>query len=136
MEKLFQQKKLFVALFWIWGIIVFILSSIPNIPTQKLNIWDEPFRLDYLEHFGVFAILGAFFVVWKSDMSCKLDRKKYLFPFLGIILFAVLDETHQLWVDGRTFNPLDMFYNILGLLAAYYLGPFILAWFCKKSVSS
>jgi len=132
MKKLFLQKRLFGFLFWIWGVVIVVLSSLPNIPTQKLNVWDEPFRLDYLEHFGVFAILVAFFVVWKSDALCSFDKKKYLGVLALLVIFAIVDETHQLWIEGRTFNPLDMMYNVLGILTAYFVGPAILKWLCIK----
>jgi len=132
MKHLLKQKKLFRAIFWVWALVIFILSSLPNIPTQKVNIWDEPFRLDYLEHFGVFAILGGLFVVWKMDHSLRFNIKNNWYFIAAIFLFAVIDEVHQIWVPGRTFNPLDFIYNMLGLVAAYSLGPIIIRGFVKK----
>ncbi len=132
MKKLFQQKKLFKVLFWVWGVIILILSSLPNIPTQQVNIWDEPFRLDYIEHFGVFAILGGFFVVWKMKPIGCFSVKEHIRPIIAILVFAALDEIHQIWIPGRAFNPLDLIYNLAGLLAAYSLGPMFLKWLFKK----
>jgi VanZ family protein len=136
MKKLFQQKKLFRILFWVWGLVIFILSSLPNIPTQKVNIWDEPFRLDYLEHFGVFAIWGGLFVVWKMKPIGHFYVKNYIWPIIATLVFAAADEFHQIWIPGRTFNPLDLIYNMTGLLAAYSLGPLFLKWVFKKELSS
>lgn len=132
MKQLFQQKKLFKILFWLWGLIIFILSSLPNIPTQQINIWDEPFRLDYLEHFGVFAIWGAFYIIWKSDKLGDFNIQANKWAIMATLVFAMLDETHQIWIPGRAFNPLDLIYNVVGLLAAYSLGPIFLGLFYKK----
>lgn len=132
MKQLLQQKLLFKVLFWLWGLTIFILSSLPNIPTQKINIWNEPFRLDYLEHFGVFFIWGGFLLLWIVNENGKVNwSSKYLY-FLGSIIFAAVDEIHQIWIPGRSFNPLDLVYNILGLLAAYFLIPLYLKQFYKK----
>lgn len=132
MKQLFQQKKLFNILFWLWGLTIFILSSLPNIPTQKINIWNEPFRLDYLEHFGVFAILGTFFIIWKSSSNGVFMFKKYWGVIIGLIIFACADEIHQIWIPGRTFNPLDLIYNVLGLSATFVLVPLFLKQIYKK----
>jgi len=132
MNKLLQQKKLFKALFWAWGLVIFILSSLPNIPKQEIDIWDEPFRLDYLEHFGVFAIWGGFFVIWKMKDIGNFSMKNHLWFMMGTILFAALDEIHQIWIPGRTFNPLDLIYNVLGLLMGYLVMPLLLKWFYKE----
>ena len=136
MKKLFKQKKLFRILFWVWGLIIFILSSLPNIPTQKVNIWDEPFRLDYLEHFGVFAIWRGLFVVWKMKPIGHFYVKNYIWSIIATLVFAAADEFHQIWIPGRTFNPLDLIYNMTGLLAAYSLGPLFLKGIFKKDLSS
>ena len=132
MRKLLEQKKLFKILFWIWGLIIFVLSSLPNIPTQKINIWDEPFRLDYIEHFGVFAIWAGLFVIWKMKDIDEFSIKAHKWFILGTVIFASADEIHQIWIPGRTFNPLDLIYNTLGLVTAYLLTPVLLRWVCKK----
>lgn len=132
MRQLLQRKKLFKVLFWLWGLIIFILSSLPNIPTQKINIWDEPFRLDYLEHFGVFAIWGTFFIIWNSSSAGVFGIRKYYRAIMGLIIFACADEIHQIWIPGRTFNPLDLIYNVAGLLIVFYFIPLFLKQIYKK----
>jgi VanZ family protein len=125
MKKLLENKKLFKLLFWIWLLVIFILSSLPNIPTQKINVWDEPWRLDYVEHFLVFGALAGLFVLWKSKQG-KFQIKNYYLPLLGLIIFAAADEIHQIWIPGRSFNPLDLIYNILGLISFFIISPYIL----------
>ncbi len=131
MRKIFKQKKLFGWLFWLWGLLIVVLSSLPNIPNQEINIWGDLFRLDYLEHFGIFAIWGGIFIVWKAKDGV-FSSKDFIWPILFCILFAAMDEMHQLWIVGRSYNPLDMIYNVLGLLSAFVIGPYFLRWVYKK----
>jgi len=132
LKKLLENKILFKSLFWIWMIILVALSSIPNIPTQKVNVWDEPFRLDYLEHFLVFGGLMSLYVAWKTDKKGSLKRKEHALSLGLLILYAAVNESIQIWIPGRTFNPLDMLYNILGLTVFFLISPIIIKQFYKN----
>jgi len=119
-----SYKMLLKIFFWLWLSFIAIVSSLPNIPIQEINIWEKPFRLDYLAHFGVFAILFAVFALWKSDESGLFSVKKHLIFVIGLSLFAVIGEAHQIWTPGRSFNPLDLTYNLLGSIAGLYITKF------------
>jgi VanZ family protein len=125
-KKLISYKRTLKIAFWLWLIFIFVVSSLPNIPTQEINIWDEPFRLDYFEHFGVFAILLGLFVLWKSDLKGVFVLKKQWLYILLLIVFAILDELHQLIIPGRSYNILDLTYNLAGLIAGLYCTKFCL----------
>ncbi len=131
MRKLLENKILLKFLFWVWFIIIFILSSLPNIPTQKINIWDEPWRLDYLEHFLVFGLLAGLFVIWKFEKD-TFFIKKYFASFILLIIFAAATEIHQIWIPGRSFNPLDLIYNLVGLISFFIISPYIVKRIYKK----
>ncbi len=114
------RPKLAAALFWIWLVTIFVLSSIPKIPTAKLKTDLFELRLDYILHFGVYGLLSTLFFFWKSRDDGKF-KKTELFIYLVLAsIFAALEETHQLWVDGRTFNPIDMLSNILGVFVGIW----------------
>lgn len=132
LKYIYQHKTLLKTIFWLWLIFIGIVSSLPNIPTQEINLWDEPFRLDYLEHFGVFAILMGLFVLWKSNDKGLFYVKKYILFIFGLLLFAVIDELHQLWIPGRSYNPLDLIYNLLGSISGLYFTKFILIKIAKR----
>ncbi len=100
----------------LWMIVIVILSIIPMNQETKIEIGGTPFRLDYLEHFGVFFILGFLYV-----LSSKKDLPKYINKISILIIYAVITEIIQLFIPGRTFNPWDLIYNILGLVVGYIL---------------
>ena len=108
-----MKNKHFRLAFRIWLTLIIILSVIPNLSEQKIELFGSPFRLDYLEHFGVFFILGTLFI---------LSGRTINFKSIGFLLsFAFLMETVQLIIPGRAFNPWDFIYNIFGLIVAIIL---------------
>lgn len=135
MKNLLRNKTLFKFVFWIWLITIFILSSLPNIPTQQINVWNEPFRLDYLEHFLVFGGLASFYITWKSDEFGNFHMKEHLLAIVLLIVFASVDEIHQIWIPGRSFNPLDLIYNVAGLISFFIIGPYVLKRILKTKPS-
>jgi VanZ family protein len=134
MITLLRYKKPLKIFFWFWILFIAVVSSLPNIPTQEINIWDEPFRLDYLEHFGVFYILSAIYVAWKADKKSVFSFRKHFSSLLLLGIFAILDEIHQIWIPGRAYNPLDLIYNLSGLIAGILLTKLALTKYIAKTL--
>ncbi len=82
-------------------------NELENI-TNKLNY---PFRK--CMHASVFFILSIFVI--NAFRSVKMEGwKKYMYTILFCFLWALLDETHQLYVDGRTGQMLDVWIDTIG----------------------
>jgi VanZ family protein len=116
---LFRNSRL---LFFIWLILILIVSSIPQLPTPSINSSNgSSFRLDYYIHFLIFFILSILFILW---MVNKNHKQKFchwiLFFFMGIA-FSFLIEIYQYIIPGRRFNMVDCFYNIMGILTGIVL---------------
>src|SRR3712207_8090175 len=73
----------------LWAAMIFVLSSIPDLNTG-LGTWDVLVRK--LAHVAEYAVLGAL-------LARALGRDVPAFA-LGS-LYAVTDEVHQSFVDGR-----------------------------------
>ena len=109
-------KPFFKVFFWIWLLFILTISSTPNLPDLKLNIDESTIRIDYAIHFIEYFLLVSFFLMWRI--------KNNLNPTIPIILLTLiigmttgfLDEFHQKIITGRTFNPIDMLSNFLGVL--------------------
>lgn len=99
----------------IWISAVIIVSSIPDLPTLKIQSKGSVIRLDYLIHFLEYAITAflAFFAFERKDFS--IDYKKYAVIITMVLIFAVGDEYHQKLIPGRTFNPGDLLCNAIGI---------------------
>ncbi len=98
-------------LFWIWFGLIFVLSFIPCTPKNKLEIGNMIFRIDYFEHLVVYFMLGFFFIMYQRKNG---SMKIFIYVMAGL-LWAVLTESVQIFVRGRTFNPVDMIFNSLGI---------------------
>ena len=109
-------KPFFKMFFWFWLLFILIISSTPNLPDLKLNIDESTIRIDYAIHFVEYFLLVSFFLIWRI--------KNNLNPTITIILLTLLigmatgfvDEFHQKIINGRTFNPIDMLSNFLGVI--------------------
>ena len=119
------NKKLFKVLFWVWALLIFGVSSLPNIPQPDLIIHKERIRLDYFFHFCEYFLLAMLFLFWKTDPAFNIKPGRVcLFLFCGL-LFAIVDELHQHFIPGRTVNPIDAVSNGLGLILGLFITYFV-----------
>lgn len=123
-------------LFWSWFVILLILNVIPlgNETNHSLSSSDLlSFRLDYLVHaisFLAFAwiwILGR--VLEFKSFGVLGFRSFKVFGFKGfkvlgfavwVFASAVGFELVQFFIPWRSFNPVDMVYNVVGAFIAVF----------------
>lgn len=106
----------YLLIFWLLTIIV--VSSIPSIPTLKIHTSRSEIRLDYLMHFCEYGLLAFLAFLYFVSSEFRFNYKKFILITISIILFAIIDEFHQKFIPGRTFNVKDIYSNISGILAA------------------
>ncbi len=97
------------ALVVLWAAVIFAFSSIPSLGTD-LGIWDLVLRK--LAHLAEYAVLGVLLV--------RATRR----PAVAVLLaglYAVSDEVHQMFVEGRVGAPLDCAIDTAGALAGVLL---------------
>ena len=93
-----------------WAALIFALSSIPDLGTG-LGTWDLVLRK--IAHAGEYAVLGALL----------LRAIGHAVPaFVVGVAYAVSDEIHQSFVEGRRGAPLDVLIDAAGVTAG------VLAW--------
>jgi VanZ family protein len=93
-----------------WAAVIFAFSSVASLSTE-LGTLDTILRK--LTHLAEYAILGA--------LLARALRRPAVAVALAA-LYAVTDEIHQTFVDGRVGAPLDVGIDTLGALAG------VLAW--------
>ncbi|HUX95912.1 MAG TPA: VanZ family protein [Bacteroidales bacterium] len=124
------SKYFFVA----WLLIIMTVSSIPKLPTLKIETERGIIRLDYLIHFCEYASLAFFAFLTYAENFFRLGKKKYLIVTTGLILFALIDEFHQKYIPGRTFNMKDIYSNITGIAAALIFCIVVFRYLEKRKV--
>jgi hypothetical protein len=95
-----------------WCVLIFTVSSIPTLPKVGFIWWD--FLLKKGAHIFEYAIL---FTLTYKALNQKGNWKT---PFLFGLTFALSDEYHQSFVLGRSARFLDIGFDSLGLLIAYW----------------
>ncbi len=110
-------------IFAIWIITIIVMSSIPSLPVLKIHTQTKDIRLDYLIHFCQYGILAFLAFLSFTNKELKLSSKKLLILTISLLLFAFLDEFHQKFIPGRSFNTKDIISNISGIMGAliFYL---------------
>jgi VanZ family protein len=93
----------------VWAAVIFTFSSIPSLSTG-LGTWDMLLRK--AAHMTEYAILGALLVR-------ALGRE--LPAFLAGVAYAVTDEIHQHFVEGRHAAAIDVALDSVGVALGIYL---------------
>lgn len=127
-----NTSKLYKYLFFGCLAALLIFSVIPDFEVESqaedLNFnFNFGLRADYFAHLVAYIALVVFFLLWKN-------KRKVLYPILALgigISVAVLTEFQQLFIPGRTCNPVDMFYSGLGVLVGV-VGLLVVRAFVKR----
>ena len=117
MEFILKNKKIFAVAFWMWIVIIISFSVIPNGPKMQIDIKNNIYRLDYILHFLVYFSLAILYLLWKADRYFKVKPVLLLYFLIGGIILSGLSEYVQTFVPGRTFNPIDFYSNVSGIIA-------------------
>jgi VanZ family protein len=118
MKKLiFILRPYSIFLIVIWILTIATISSIPHLPTPKVETGKVVIRLDYLIHFCEYGVLIFLALLSAAKKEFRLSFRKYIMITLAVIVFAVADELHQKLIPGRTFNIRDILSNIYGIIA-------------------
>ena len=89
-----------------------LITLLSHVPQEVLPKYDS---IDYPFHFAEYSILG--FLLFRSITS---DELLTFNPFYGSLLigisFAILDEFHQSFVQGRHMSSTDVLFDSLGIV--------------------
>ncbi len=111
-----------VRLLALWGppvalmALIFVFSATPS-DVEDRAWWDVALRKGV--HFGEYALLC---VLWFRALRSRLSPERALATALGVcVAYAVTDEFHQSFVDGRVGTWRDVVIDAAGALTAAWL---------------
>lgn len=119
MQNISRKTFYFRFAFWLWCANILILSILPSRGAITLELKPESlFRADYMIHFFIFLLLGIlYFFAYIKPSTIYL---KHLLIYLAIgIAVAFFSEFAQKFNPNRTFNPVDFYYNVAGVLFGF-----------------
>jgi len=109
------MQKHYSKLIWLWLVFLILFNVMPLGNADSLNkkrLFE--LRLDYFVHniiFLGFAWLWVFSRIMRFQFFGKHERLKYAFI---IILAGIGLEYLQKLVPWRSFNPIDLYFNLFG----------------------
>jgi len=89
--------------------VIFVVSAQPSL-SSGLGLVDHIGRK--LIHFGEYALLC--FLWWRALRSVTNERRAVLLAFVLASGYAITDEFHQTFVDGRHGTPVDWLIDSAG----------------------
>ncbi len=96
--------------------LIFYLSAQPSVGPE-LPAWTR-----VIAHFTQYALLAG---LWAWALLPALGRRGLMVAGLISFLYAVSDEYHQSFVEGRDSDPLDVAADAAGIAAALFLAAWI-----------
>jgi VanZ family protein len=91
---------------------IFYLSAQPSVGPEL------PAFTRVIAHFSEYALLAA---LWAWALAPSLGRRAIAVAAAICVAFALSDEFHQSFVEGRDSDPLDVLADCLGIAFAVYL---------------
>jgi len=96
----------------LWGVLIFISSSIPSESFPDLSI----LRFDKVIHFGIYFMfsLFAYRALRFQSRFPRVARHALSLTVLAIMVYGASDEFHQSFVPGRQPDAFDLLADTLG----------------------
>ncbi len=117
MYRIIQIFKPFARYFLVlWILLIILFSSLPRLPEINIKTDNFSLRVDYIIHLLEYGSLTFFTILTFAPAEVKLLARKVLIVFISLLFFAMADEFHQLIIPGRSFNPVDLIFNVLGIM--------------------
>jgi len=113
MNRLFY--RLITPLYYSLLLFLIVVSIFPANTVHDDELRGNSWRIDYFLHFFMFFILG--WMTFLFALKNKLNKRKNILLFLVIMLYAGVSEFIQVFIPGRSFNPIDLLLNEAGFIA-------------------
>lgn len=115
------KRKHNIIFFIAFSCVILILSVVPDNTPETIQIFGYKIRIDIVEHILIYFCLGYFL---------QKIRHIGILPIiiLGLIV-AAIPEIIQHFLPYRSFDPIDLMLNLLGLV----LGLFTFFIFNRKN---
>lgn len=119
MKKLLSKIEI-QYLFYLYVFTAFILHVIPIGSAISLNDYEiGELRLDYLLHTLIFLPWMVFVRLQYLKDKQSLQLKKIGIWLVVGLFFAAFCESIQIWISYRSFNPLDLIFNLSGIVFGF-----------------
>lgn len=85
-----------------------------NVSEEVLNKYTFPVRK--LSHITEYLILTLLLINAFNNTFRLSNKRKYIFVFLILVIYAILDEYHQTFIPGRSGQVIDVLIDSIGII--------------------
>lgn len=111
----------------LWAILIFYLSSIPDLKTDL----KYDFILRKIGHILEYFVLAfLLFRAFKGSFSLT-DLFLFIYPVSLSLFYAISDEFHQQFVRGRSCAARDVLFDAAGIFGFFIISR--VYWFIRKA---
>lgn len=107
------------------GLIKYFIHTYEEVFDKDINDEKVISKINYpvrkIAHYSIYLLLGIF--IYNIFLLTGV-KHKVLISILVCMIYAITDETHQLFVSGRTGQVLDVFIDTIGSLTSILLIKF------------
>jgi VanZ family protein len=96
-----------------WMLLIFLLSDRPDLPKAPGGLLD--FLVKKSMHAAGYAMLAL--LLWRALRVSDIERP-ILWALVLTVIYAVTDEWHQTWVEGRNGRVTDVLIDAMGATLA------------------
>jgi VanZ family protein len=116
-------QKVCLLFAFITGVVIFLVSSLsfPGGPVLGISYTAVVY------HFGVFFMLGFFLIVGVFHQGGFRKDSLIVVLLIGLV-YAVLDELHQVFVPGRVGDLFDFWVDGAGIFMALVFVFLVFSW--------
>ena len=98
---------------------------------KKDFIYNSRFIIRKTAHFTLYFILGI--LIYLTLKSYGINSKIFVYSVLFCLIYAIFDEIHQIFSNGRTFKIIDIFIDtIASVISNYFIYLIYKKKGCKK----
>jgi VanZ family protein len=110
----------------IWAAIIFLLSSLSRLPHVNTPFISAD-KLAHLFVYFVFCLFSRRALYFQAAFS-SIKKFSLIWAFIVTVVYGYLDEVHQLFVPGRTYDYFDLLADAIGALMFIALFIFLHRW--------
>ena len=118
-----RSGKIRTFVFVLVALLTGLFSLTPDLHLDKILGIEYSWEFDMIQHGGYYFLLTLFIFLIYPDQ--RPDINLFALIFIASLIFEII----QIWVPDRSFSPLDLLSNFLGISLAYMVK---LAFFRKR----
>ncbi|MFA7288065.1 MAG: VanZ family protein [Melioribacteraceae bacterium] len=116
---LFNKKYLILSILVSYWLVLIIGTSLPSTSLPSFKVGDK--IIHFIAYFGLGLVFAAYRLLYFENI-----KRNVFIIILLIVLYALIDEVHQIFIPGRSCELYDFLADITGGFIGFAIAYLIL----------